>query len=298
MISMVIGTGLNLILDPIFIFGFGMGIRGAAIATVISIFMAAVYIVLFYARGKSNLHFTMSDIRIHMDILPEMVKIGSSSLGRMIGGSLLAIVLNNSVAYYGQDIHLAAVGAVNRLLIFLFLPIIGLVQGLQPILGFNYGSEKMDRVKGALFTAARVATVYSIMVFAVVMLFAEPLLTMFSTDKALIRTGGTILRTITLMVPFAGFQVVGASLFQALGKAIPAFFLSSSRQLLFLVPFILLFPMFFRLMGVWIAYPVADTLSTLITAIWVAMEIKHLKKRGLQRPVHEPETALEEAAVQ
>jgi Na+-driven multidrug efflux pump len=121
---------------------------------------------------------------------------------------------------------------------------------------------------------------------------------MFSTDRALIVTGGTILRTVALMFPFTGFQVVGASLFQALGKAIPAFFLSSSRQLLFLVPLILLFPMFFQLMGVWFAYPAADILATTVTAIWVAREIQRLKRHEVAHPVSGSETTFEEAAIQ
>jgi putative MATE family efflux protein len=279
MYGMVIGAGLNVILDPIFIFGFGMGVRGAALATVIALGISTAYFIWFYWSGRSHLNIALRSFAPDLPMLREIAAIGSSSFMRMIGGSLLAVVLNNMVATHGSDIHLAVVGASNRLMAFLGLPLIGMVQGLQPILGFNYGMGKMDRVRDALKLGTRVATWYSLGMFVLVMFLAEPMIAMFSTEAALVSEGGTILRILNIMVPLVGFQIVGATLFQALGKAKPAFFLNSARQVLFLIPLLLLLPPVFRLTGVWAAFPIADALASAVTAVMVAREIASLNAK-------------------
>lgn len=276
MVSMLLGAGLNIILDPIFIFGFGMGIRGAAIATVTAFISSAIFLIIHFVRGSGLLKIKLHHIRLNLPITMEVSKIGASSLVRVASASLLAIALNNSVAYYGDNLHLAIVGAANRLIVFTFLPLIGIVQGLQPIIGFNYGAHNMQRVKRALMLSIKVASFYATSIFIVLMIFAEPMLAMFSSDQNLIQEGGSILRILVLLMPFIGFQVIGASMFQALGKAGPAMLLNMSRQLLFLVPLILILPLFFQLSGIWYAYPASDLLATLLTFFWVLREIRLL----------------------
>lgn len=276
MYGMVIGAGLNVILDPIFIFGFGMGVKGAALATVIALGISTAYFIWFYWSGKSHLNLQPKNFVPDPPMLGEIFAIGSSSFMRMIGTSVLAVVLNNMVAMHGSDIHLAVVGAGNRLMAFLGLPLIGMVQGLQPILGFNYGMGKMDRVRDALRLGNRVATWYSIGMFVAMMLGAELMMAMFSTDAELVREGGIIFRIMNLAVPLVGIQIVGATLFQALGRAKPALFLNSARQVLFLIPLLLILPPIFKLTGVWAAFPIADFLTVGVTAIMVAREVRSL----------------------
>jgi len=278
MIIMLVATGLNLILDPIFIFVLNMGIGGAAIATVISLITASACILYWYTSGRSHLRIALKHVRFNLAIIRETFAIGSSTLARSIGGSLMAIALNNSINFYGQDIHLAIIGATNRLLIFTFLPMIGLVQGLQPIIGFNYGARKFSRVWAALRLAIIVATVYCVAIFAIVMLFAGPVMGIFGSEAELTEIGSPVLRILTLLMPFLGFQVICASYFQSIGKAGIALFLGSARQILFLVPLILILPNFFGLDGIWYSVPLADLLATASTAIWVALELRHLRK--------------------
>jgi len=278
MIVMLVATGLNLILDPIFIFVLDMGIGGAAIATVISLVTASVAILAWYLSGKSQLKIGMQHVRFDLGIVRDTFAIGSSTLARSVGGSLMAIALNNSINHYGQDIHLAIIGATNRLLIFIFLPMIGLVQGLQPIVGFNYGAKNFGRVRSALRLAITVATVYCSVMFVLVMLMAGPMMGVFGSETELQNIGGPVLRILSLMLPFLGFQVICASYFQSIGKAGIALFLGSARQILFLVPLLLILPQYFGLDGIWYSVPMADFLATVSTAAWVALELRHLHK--------------------
>lgn len=276
MFTVIIGIGSNIILDPIFIFGFNLGIQGAAIATVISQIISFIYLIRYFLRDQSMLKIQRQDLIIDFSLLPEMLSIGVSSFTRTVAGSLFSIILNNSLAYYGTDLHIAIVGVSNRILMFLLMPLFGIIQGLQPIVGFNYGAKNPQRVKEALKLAIISSTAIAVFGFLVILLFTEPLLRLFNNEPQLISQGIPILRTIVIFLPIVGFQVVGASIFQAIGKAKPALFLSMSRQILFLIPAILILPLFFKLPGIWYAFPVSDLLSAIITLIWVFREVKLL----------------------
>ncbi len=281
MISMFIGAGSNVVLDPIFIFGLGMGIRGAAIATVIANVFVTLYLTGYFLSGKSLLRLRFRDLAPYPAVLPEVLAVGSSNFARVAAGSVFAIVLNNSIAHYGSDIHLSILGIANRVMLFFLLPLFGLVQGFQPIVGFNYGAQNMRRVKESLYKAVAYASVLSTVGFLVLMFFPKPVFLLFNKDPILLREGTTILRIMILFLPFVGFQVVGATLFQAIGKAFPALFLSMSRQVLFLIPLILVFPLYFGLKGIWISFPVADFLSVFVTAFWVVRQVKHLNRHAV-----------------
>lgn len=278
MTSMIIGALTNIILDPIFIFGLGMGIRGAAIATVIANACAFVYLCGYFLSGRSVLRIRLEDLAPDWRNLPEVVSIGGSSFTRVVAGSLQAIVLNNSIAHYGSDTHLAVLGVMNRVMLFTLMPLFGLVHGLQPIVGFNYGARNMGRVKEALTKAGSWASVLCVVAFIVLMAAPRHVLLLFNRDPVLLDEGVPMLRIIVIFFPFVGFQIIGSSLFQAIGKAGPALFLSMSRQILFLIPLILTLPLAFRLTGIWIAFPVADALSTLVTALWVIREVRLLDR--------------------
>jgi len=274
MVSMLIGAITNIILDPIFIFGLDMGIRGAAVATVIAHTCVFVFLCGYFMSGKSMLRIRRADLIPDLSLLPEVFAVGASSFARVAAGSVLAIVLNNSIGHYGSDVHLAVLGVLNRVMMFMLMPLFGLVQGTQPIVGFNYGAKNVHRVKEAVGKASLAATVIASVGFAFVMTFPRPIFALFSKDPVLISEGVRIIRVAILMVPCVGFQIIGSSMFQALGKALPALFLSMSRQVLFLIPLILLIPLRFGLMGIWMSFPMADFMSLLVTGTCVLATLK------------------------
>ncbi|WP_445474314.1 MATE family efflux transporter [Methanococcoides methylutens] len=277
MLTMLISAGLNIILDPIFIFGLDMGIKGAAIATVISQAVSAIYLIHYFSSGMSSLNFHVGNLMPHSDVFTETITVGTSSFARSASGSLMIIVINNALAVYGGDIHIAVFGVVNRLFMFTFMPMIGIVQGLQPIVGFNYGAKNFERVISSTSLAIKTTTVISMAGFLLLFLFPSQLFSIFTTDQQLIEAGRSATRIMVLALPFVGFQIVGASIYQTLGKARPAFFLSISRQVLFLIPLVLILPRFFQLEGIWIAFPISDGLSFLVTFAMLAKEYSAFK---------------------
>jgi len=293
MFGMFLGVSTNIVLDPIFIFALDMGIRGAAIATVIANVGVFAFLTRYFLSGTSMLKIRRGDLRPELAIAREVVPIGLSSFTRVAAQSLVAIVINNSINYYGTDLHLAILGIANRILIFFLLPLFGLIQGLQPILGFNYGAGNMARAKEAVWKAIAAATGLSLFAFLTLMLFTRLFIALFNNDPQLVSQGSTIIRIIVIWLPFVGFQVVGASLFQALGKVWPALFLSMSRQILFLIPLILLLPLAFGLTGIWAAIPVADALATCVTGLWVAFELRRFGREGPRGTQGPPEAAAE-----
>lgn len=276
MTSMVIGAGLNCILDPIFIFPLDMGIRGAAIATVIAQGCSAAFIGYYFTTDASMLRIRPRDLLPRLDLLPEIFKIGSSSTLQMVAGSMMAIPINAMIGRYGAEIHLAVIGVANRVMMFFMLPIYGMVQGLQPIIGFNYGARNLARVREAVKLAASAGTALSTGAFLVLMFGTRPVLRLFGDDDALVDEGTGILRILFMFMPFVGVQMVGGSLFQALGKARPAFILALLRQALILIPLVLILPRYFGISGLWAAFPFADFTSAAVTGVWMLAEMRSL----------------------
>ncbi len=277
MTTMLISGGLNIILDPIFIFVLGMGIRGAAIATVIAQATTAIYLAYYILSGKSMLKLHASNLKLDGYIIKETFAIGASAFFRQVAGSIIMVILNNTLAIYGGDTSIAVYGVVNRLLTFVLMPLFGISQGFLPVVGFNYGAKNMDRVMQAIRLAILAATIISTSGFLLLFAFPAKLLQIFSDEPGLIEMGVPALRMIVLALPLVGFQIIGSSLYQALGKALPSLFLSMSRQILFLIPLVLILPIFLDLTGVWLAFPVADALSAIVTLILIIGEIKLLK---------------------
>ena len=274
--AMMLSGGLNIILDPIFIFTFGMGIRGAAIATVLAQGIGVLYIARYFLSGKSTLNFHLRELRPDRKITGEVLAIGMSPFARNVSSSFMVIILNNLLAFYGGDIAIAVFGIVNRLLMFTFMPMFGIIQGLQPIVGFNYGARNFERVRESVKLAILITTGMSVAGFLILYLFPEQLFGIFSGDLQLIAEGKSAVRIIILATPLVGFQVVGGALYQALGKARPSLFLSMCRQVLFLIPLVLLLPRYLDLPGVWAAFPLADLLAFAVTLIMVLREFRLL----------------------
>ncbi len=276
MTSMIIGAVTNTVLDPIFIFGLDMGIRGAAVATVIANACTFTFICWYFATGRSMLRITRRDLRPDFRDLPEVFQIGSATFFSMISGSLIAIPVNSLIVHYGTDLHLAILGVANRSMMFFFLPIFGLTQGLQPIIGFNYGARKIARVKEAVRKATLYASIMSAGAFIVLMFATRPVFRIFTPDAALIDQGAPIMRIIIICTPFVGFQMVAGSFFQAIGRARPAFVLTLSRQVIALLPLIFTLPRIFGLTGLWASFPIADFFAVSISAMWIVTALRGL----------------------
>jgi len=276
---MLIGTILNVILDPIFIFIFDMGIRGAAIATIISQMTGSLYALSFFIKGKSSLKFELKLFKLKLIYIKEIILLGLATFIRQIGTSFMALAVNNMVKIYGGDFAIAAFGMVNRFLTLVLMPIFGMNQGLQPIIGYNFGAKQYDRVKQvlkvAIFITSSIGFLFSIVAF----IFPEVLLKMFTTDPNLLQISSQALRIIISTMVLLGLQSCGTTYFQAIGKSIPSIFLGMSRQFIILIPLVLILPRFFGLIGVWFAFPSADILASLITGLWMIIDIKKLMKK-------------------
>lgn len=282
MFSMLVGAISNIVLDYIFIFPLGMGVQGAALATILSQSFSFIYVMIYFFGGRSSLKVKFHHLRLDGKVLYEMVTVGLPSFARQISGSLLAIVLNNSLAYYGGELAISVYGVINRVMMFLFMPMFGIVQGMQPIVGYNYGAKQINRVKEAVKLS-----VYSAIIFATIstlfgVIYPHYIIGMFDDDPELIRNGVYALRIIIAFVPIVGIQIIGAALFQSLGKAIPSLWLTLSRQVLFLIPLVLILPRIdgLGLIGIWIAFPLADLLSTVITVILIKTEMKKIERQA------------------
>jgi len=281
MMTMIIGTGLNIILDPIFIFALKMGVKGAALATILSQFISFIYVLKYLYSGNSSLKVKPHHLKPDKLILREIFAVGSSAFARQVAGSFLAIIINNSLKVYGGDSAITIYGIVNRLIMFLFMPLFGVIQGMQPIAGFNYGANKIDRVKEVVKLSIITTTVLATFGTLIAELFPGFIMRMFGIEGALLADGIVALRIIVAMIPIIGLQVVGATLFQSIGKAIPSLVLSLSRQVLFFIPLVLILPRFFGVLGIWMTFPAADLLATIVTSILVKKEMNKMTIKEL-----------------
>ena len=281
MIVMLLAIGVNIVLDPIFIFALGLGIKGAAYATIAAQFTGFLYIGLYYILGKSSLSIKLHNFKIRWLIMKEMVSLGFASFTRQVSMSILIIVVNNSLKVYGGDIAIAVFSVVNRVIMFITMPLFGIVAGSQPMIGFNYGAKKMGRVKESLKISVLSTIVIGAVFFILFMVIPSKIISIFSTDVELINSGVFPLRMIVLLFPLVGFQIISAGFFQSIGKAIPSIILSLTRQVLFLIPLILLLPMILDINGIWVAFPIADFLAIIVTGILLAREIKKINKLEL-----------------
>jgi len=206
--------------------------------------------------------------------------VGSAPFAMQLAASLLTVIMNKSLMEYGGDVAISAMGIVNSLAMLILMPIFGINQGAQPIIGYNYGADNFKRVKKTLKTAVVAATLVVLAGFVVTQLFAVPLIRMFnSEDQELVRIGAQSLRIFLIMLPIIGFQIVGAGYFQAVGKPMQSGILSLSRQVILLLPALIILPRFFGFKGVLFAGPVSDLGASLLTGIWLFYELRHLEAK-------------------
>lgn len=267
MITMVLSAALNIILTPLFIFGFGMGIKGSALATVLAQAITAIYLLFYFIQGKSSLTFKAIYLRPNLTVINQILAVGSSAFAQQAASSIMFVFANHMLIYHGGDLGVAVFGIVHKIIMFSMMPVIGIVQGLLPLVGFNYGANQYQRVSESITLAIKTATIVVVFAFIVVMVFPKQLMLIFTKDADAIQMGITALRIVFAVSFTIGVQIVTGGVFQALGEGRIALVLSMSRQILFLIPLLLILPMIFQLTGVWLAFPLADLLSFFL-ALW------------------------------
>lgn len=278
--NMVFSGLLNIVLDALLIFGFDMGIRGAAIATVLAQMAGTAYLVHYYISGKSPLKLRLHNIVPEYATMREITFIGFGSFVMGASSSLMMLVLNNVLAFYGGDLSIAVFGIAGRMLMLILMPIIGVSHGLQPIVGYNYGAQNFKRVNESIKLSLKITTVIGFLGFAMLFMFPGTFFRIFSTDTDLITNGETALRIMVLATPVIGMNVISTTVFQAIGKARPSFILSMSRQILFLIPLVILLPRYLDLSGVWMAFPLSDIMAGLLSAFLIMREYRHFQSKA------------------
>jgi putative MATE family efflux protein len=281
MIGMIIGAVANIILDAIFIIPLGMGIKGAALATVISQLISVVYILSYYLTGKSFLKIYPRNLIIEWNILKAILAIGIASFARMMAGSLSAILVNRTLVVYGGDYAVSAFGIINRIIMFAIMPGIVIGSGLQPILGFNYGARRYSLALKAIKIAMIAATTCCVVVFLILYFIPQPFIRIFTADIELITLSSYAAKRLFLALYLIGFIMVGSLIFQSIGKAIQSFVTAISRPFLFLIPLIFTLPQFLQLDGVWLAFPIADGLTFILTFVLLVPQIREMKRKDI-----------------
>jgi putative MATE family efflux protein len=284
---MLIGAIINVALNPVFIVVFKLGIMGSAIATVLSLIASCVFLLRYLLSGKSEIALKLHHLRLNGSIIREIFSVGSSDFARTAAMSLTTAVFNNILKNLGGELPIAAFGIIFRLISFVFMPMIGIAQGVQPILGFNFGARQFHRIKQSLSLANKSAAAISIIGFAIFLFFPAPIFRFFTTDERLVAMGASATRWLILGLPLVGYQNIGTSLFQAIGKSKPAIFLAFTRQVLFLIPIVIIFSRLFGLMGVWLSFPATDVISFIVTYLMVARELRILSHMPGEKPFGE-----------
>lgn len=277
MIGMIMGAILNIILDAIFIIPLDMGVRGAALATIISQLVSVIYFAAFYLSRRSFLSFHLQNLAIEWDILKSILAIGAASFTRMAAGSISAMFVNRMLLTYGGDYAISAFGIIHRIMMFAIMPGIVIGGGLQPILGFNYGAKRYDRALRAITLAVGAATAWCLLAFLALYFAPQVFVRIFTADSELIELSSYAAKRLFLAINLVGFIMVGSIVFQSIGKAVQSLITSISRPFLFLIPLIFTLPHFLQLEGIWLAFPIADGLTFLLTLVLFVPQIQELK---------------------
>lgn len=286
MFNILLGAIINIILDAIFIFVFDWGIQGAATATVISYFVGTVNVTLHFFSKNSNLRFHWKYFKLEWSIVKSILSIGMSPFSMQMGASLVVIIINATLLKYGGDFAIGAYGIINSIMMLVVMFIIGLNQGAQPIVGFNYGAGNYERMFKTLRYTIIIASVFSAVGFVIGRFFPEISVSLFTTDENLKHIASNALKIGVSMFPIIGFQIVIANFFQSIGKAKMSIFLSLTRQFIFLLPAIFILPLFWGLNGAWASMPVSDGLSAIVSATTFFFFYKKFKAEQVNNRLH------------
>jgi putative MATE family efflux protein len=286
MMTMLISAIVNTILDAIFIFGFGMGVRGAAFATVIAQATTAIWLYIYFRRRQENLRITFGILKIRLKIIFEILKTGVSSFTRGTVITISSIILNHFLGYYGGDVSIAVYGIINRIFTVVLMPIIGISIGMQPILGYNYGAKLYKRSKEVIESSIVASTFIAVAAVIIFLVFPILILRAFTSDPVLLSEGRLALYIMSPTVSLLGFQIMTSTMFQTLSKVRPAFWLSISRSLVCMVPLLFILPPLFGLNGIWIANPIADSLTFLFALYMFRREMRTNFNQGRYQQKH------------
>lgn len=282
---LLIPAVLNVLLDILFIKVLDFGLDGAAWATTISYSVSAAYALRFFFTAKSEIKVSKRYLKIEPVIAKEIGSLGGVSLARQGSVSILYIILNQALLKFGGEVYIAAFGIINRVMMIAYSPVIGITQGFMPIAGFNFGAKNQGRVQEVIRKSIGWGTVVAVSITALVMIFAEPLINLFTQPGEEMILGITLRpwRILFLATPVICFQMISSAYFQAIGKALPALLLTLTKQIFFLVPLILILPYWFDLDGVWYSFPLADVSSALFCFGYMYF---FLKKGRVERNVN------------
>ena len=269
---------INTILDPLFIYGFDWGIRGAAIATIIAQVISLLWQFKIFSNKDELLHFHRGIFRLRRKIVMDSLAIGMSPFLMNLAACFIVIVINQGLKRYGGDLSIGAFGIVNRLVFIFVMIVMGLNQGLQPIAGSHFGAQQYARVSRVLKLTIIFATVVTTSGFLMGMIIPDLVVSIFTSDEELIAISARGLRIVVMFFPIIGFQMVTSNFFQSIGMASKAIFLSLTRQMLFLLPALIILPRFFGAAGVWYSMPVSDLLASLVAMVMLVSQFRKFKR--------------------
>lgn len=282
MIQMILGAVLNVALDALFIFVFDWGISGAAWATVISMFVTMLFVMEHFTDKNSLIRFRRSAMRPSRSMIVSILGIGMAPFAMQLVGSAVTIVLNRSFVHYGgggelSDLAIGVYGIINSYAMLVVMLVLGISQGMQPIVGFNYGAGNMDRVLYTYKLSVFTNSLITVIGFLLGILLPSVIVGFFTPSHSMISIGESAMRIALLSFGFVGFQITTTQLFQSIGMSMKAMFLSLSRQVIFLLPLLLILPRLFGLDGVWMAMPISDFSAAVITFVLVKQQLKKMK---------------------
>lgn len=279
MFTQILGAGINILLNYTFVFKLGLGIKGSALATVSSQFISALWVLSYFLTGRSSLKLRLCNLKPQRHVLLGIITIGFAPFSLQIANSIQQVILNKTLMSYGGDLALSAVGIIMSVATLLFMPVIGLSQGAQPIIGFNYGAKEYSRVKETLKKAVIAGTCIVLIGYMAIRLWPTQIVSLFSKeDQALTALASEAMLVYLSMLPVIGFHILCSHYFQAVGKPVQSTILSLSRQVLLFIPLLLILPRFWGIDGVWRTAPIADSIAVLLTALLIFREMKNLPK--------------------
>ncbi|MEK9517597.1 MAG: MATE family efflux transporter [Flavobacteriaceae bacterium] len=274
MYAMMLPSISNLILDYVLIYILDFGMHGAAWATTLSYGVCALYILFFFGSNRSELHLSISDFKLDIGITKEIGALGFVTLARQGVVSISVLLVNNLLFGLGGESAVAVYAIISRLLMFSLFPVLGITQGFIPIAGFNYGAKNKKRVEQVIRTAVVYATGFATLVFLMIYVFSNSIGGIFTNDPLVLESAPTAIRWVFAATPIVGVQLIGAAYYQAIGKALPALLLTLTRQGFFFIPLLYIFPGFWGIDGVWLAFPIAEFLAALITGGFLVYELR------------------------
>ena len=276
MYAMFIPSISNLCLDYLFIYELGLGMYGAALATTLSYFICGIYILSFFVLKKSDLKLKASDLKFDVSIVKETLSLGLVTLSRQAAVSLTVLVVNNILFSLQGENMIAVYAIISRMLMFMLFPILGITQGFIPIAGYNFGAKNKDRVLNSVKKAIIYSTGMATVIFLFIYTFSDSVANAFTSDVNIINKTSDALILVFMATPIIGIQLIGSAYFQAIGRAFPALMLTLSRQVFFLIPLVFFLSKSYGVYGVWISFPLAELLSTVLTGIYLNLELKKL----------------------